>query len=241
MSRLIIIPDVHGRPFWREAVKDLDGPGREGDKVVFLGDYVDPYQWEGIFPVEAYEGLKDILDLKREYPGRVVLLLGNHDLGYLDMHICLCRRDYSRATDLQHLFEENLDLFDLVHIDTVSGRTSLFSHAGIAEAWVRRWKDLFGKEFRPERLNELLHGDPAGRKALFRALADVSWYRGGSAPVGSPVWADVDEYLAGESLLPGFYHIFGHTFQPYGPVYVPPCRGVCLDCGKAYDFQKTEP
>ena len=233
MKKWIIIPDVHGRPFWREAVKELDRPGREGDKVVFLGDYVDPYPIEGILPVDAYEGLKDILDLKRKYPDRVVLLLGNHDLGYLDQDICTCRRDYARATELQRLFEDNLDLFDLVHIGTVSAKTVLFSHAGIAEEWVRGWQNLLGDEFRPERLNELLHGDPAGRKALFHALADVSWYRGGSAPVGSPVWADVDEYLAGEPLLPSYYHIFGHTFQPHGPAYVPPGRGVCLDCGKA--------
>ena len=36
--KLTIIPDVHGRPFWRDAVKDVaDTP------VVFLGDYLDPY------------------------------------------------------------------------------------------------------------------------------------------------------------------------------------------------------
>ena len=40
--KLTIIPDVHGRPFWRDAVKDAvkdvaDTP------VVFLGDYLDPY------------------------------------------------------------------------------------------------------------------------------------------------------------------------------------------------------
>ena len=38
MAEMIIIPDVHGRKFWRNAVK-----GFETEKIVFLGDYVDPY------------------------------------------------------------------------------------------------------------------------------------------------------------------------------------------------------
>ena len=36
--KLIIIPDVHGRSFWRDAVKR--NPGAE---FIFLGDYLDPY------------------------------------------------------------------------------------------------------------------------------------------------------------------------------------------------------
>ena len=246
MNKWIIIPDVHGRAFWRKAVEGLAGQEsepeniirewNEGDKVVFLGDYVDPYPWEGILPEEALKGLEEIIDLKRKNPDRVVLLLGNHDLGYLEPEICTCRRDSFRAGKLKRLFEDNLDLFDLVHIGTVSGRTVLFSHAGIAENWVRRRQDIVGadgQEFRPERLNEMLHGSPAEREALFRALADVSWSRGGSEPVGSPVWADVDEYLLGEPLLPGYYHIFGHTYQLYGPVHVGG-QGVCVDCRKEY-------
>ena len=223
---MIVIPDVHGRPFWREAVKELDGQ----TKVVFLGDYVDPYRWEGILPEEALAGLEEIIDLKKKNPERVVLLLGNHDLGYLDPDINTCRRDSFRAMKLNRLFGENLDLFDLVHIDTISRKPVLFSHAGIAEDWVRRHNDIVDAN-RPERLNELLHS--ADCSALFHALADVSWYRGGSDPIGSPVWADVDEYLDGAPLLPGYYHIFGHTFQPGGPVRVGD-QGICVDCGRAY-------
>ena len=237
MKNLIIIPDVHGRTFWREAVEGIGDPGHEEDKVVFLGDFTDPYWQEGIYPEEAYAGLEEIVALKRRNPDRVVLLLGNHDLGYLDPDICNCRRDYDRAEKLMRLFEENLDLFDLVHVESRNGRRVLFSHAGIAQEWVRGWQDLLGDEFRPERLNELLHGDSAGREALFCALADVSWYRGGSAPVGSPVWADVDEYLDGEPLLPGYYHVFGHSFDPHGPVSVG-IEGVCVDCGKVSVFRQ---
>ena len=37
MPKLIIIPDIHGRPFWRRAVEEYPG-----EEFIFLGDYLDP-------------------------------------------------------------------------------------------------------------------------------------------------------------------------------------------------------
>lgn len=236
MSKCIIIPDVHGRRFWRSAVQ-----GNENEKIIFLGDYVDPYNWEGILPGEAYKGLIDILELKKTHPDNVVLLLGNHDLGYLDPMICTCRRDYHRAGKLQKLFEENLDLFDIVHSEEMQGGKALFSHAGIAENWVKHREHIVGglDGFRPEKLYEMLHGDQAERERLFLALADVSWYRGGRDKVGSPVWADVEEYLNGERLLEGYLHIFGHTLHEGDPINVRD-QGYCLDCARAFTLDIGE-
>ena len=42
---MIIIPDIHGRTFWKKAVK-----GHENDEIVFLGDYNDPYPADNIKP-----------------------------------------------------------------------------------------------------------------------------------------------------------------------------------------------
>lgn len=230
MSKWIIIPDVHGRQFWRSAVR-----GHEEEKIIFLGDYVDPYAWEEILPGEAFKGLRDIIAFKKEHPDNVVLLLGNHDLGYLDPSICTCRRDSYRAEKIRREFEDNLDLFDIVHIEDVDGGKVLFSHAGIAENWIKHRSKLVGKMngFRPEHLNEMLHGNQDERERLFLALADVSWYRGGLDKVGSPVWADVEEYLNGERLLGGYLHIFGHTLHEGGPINVRN-YGYCLDCARAF-------
>lgn len=74
MSKIIIIPDVHGRTFWKLAKDKIN----EVDQVVFLGDYLDPYPVEDISPEKAIEGLKEIIDFKKEYPGKVILLIGNH-------------------------------------------------------------------------------------------------------------------------------------------------------------------
>ena len=164
MSKCIIIPDVHGRQFWRDAVL-----GNEGEKIIFLGDYVDPYGWEGITPEEAYKELRDIIAFKKEHPDNVVLLLGNHDLGYIDSSICICRRDASRADRIRRELEDNLELFNIVHIEDIEDSKVLFSHAGIAENWIKHHSKLVGKmkDFSPELLNEMLHGEQTERKKLF--------------------------------------------------------------------------
>ena len=89
--QILIIPDVHGRPFWHYAEEH----GEDFDKIIFLGDYVDPYSEEHISPLDALNEFKVILDFYEAHPDKVVLLLGNHDLHYYSSHyldICACDR-----------------------------------------------------------------------------------------------------------------------------------------------------
>ena len=44
MAKVLIIPDVHCRDFY---IEPLEKYFKEVDKVVFLGDYLDPYYYEG--------------------------------------------------------------------------------------------------------------------------------------------------------------------------------------------------
>ena len=60
---ILIIPDIHGRSFWEEAINDVTEHRREFDEVVFLGDYFDPYPTEDISECQAiinWERLYDI-------------------------------------------------------------------------------------------------------------------------------------------------------------------------------------
>ena len=77
-DQLIVIPDIHGLNFWRSAVCALPNA-----LLIFLGDYLDPYNDEDISPNDAYYNLIDIVDLKKEYPNNVILIWGNHDLHYM--------------------------------------------------------------------------------------------------------------------------------------------------------------
>ena len=53
MTKILVIPDVHGRTFWKEPCNNWEG------KIIFLGDYHDPYgeyYYEGDEPEEALCG-----------------------------------------------------------------------------------------------------------------------------------------------------------------------------------------
>ena len=58
----LIIPDVHGRTFWKYAIQQYPIEKYPDIKIIFLGDYLDPYtSFEGITKNEAppfgYRGL----------------------------------------------------------------------------------------------------------------------------------------------------------------------------------------
>ena len=231
-SRILIIPDVHGRTFWREAV------GAVGEMpVVFLGDYLDPYPDEWINRQEAWDELQAIVALKKAQPERVTLLLGNHDLAYVNSALKGSRFDQRNARRNRAFFFENLALFDMTFSLEVPGRSGhpgrryLLSHAGILPGWVSANERLFGAgDDIGKRLNELLH-DNGRRFPFMLALADVSFIRGGLDLCGSPVWADVSEHATNRFEWDGVYQIFGHS-RMAEPVETP--YWACLDCGRAF-------
>lgn len=80
MRKVLLVPDVHGRTFWRKAI-DLIA---QYDQIIFWGDYLDPYAaQEGITMNDALHEFKAIIKFKCDNYDKVTLLLGNHDLHYL--------------------------------------------------------------------------------------------------------------------------------------------------------------
>jgi len=227
----LIIPDVHGRQFWRYAVE-----GHENDSIIFLGDYLDPYTREGITPDEATLELQSILDFKIAHPGNVVLLLGNHDLRYLCPIIGGSRYDILGAAKNKELLEGHLDLFQLIHeIQTEKGKV-LFSHAGVSKGWIKENDWLFDvNSFEPAILNQYLHDSGYQDKLMF-SLAQVSFYRGGFAQVSSCIWSDIHELIDRADLLDGYTHIFGHTQNIEGAIKINSGDNIgwCLDCSRAF-------
>ena len=43
-KKILVVPDEYGRTFWKEPVKNYID---QVDRIVFLGDYLDPYRGEG--------------------------------------------------------------------------------------------------------------------------------------------------------------------------------------------------
>lgn len=192
MSKILIVPDVHGRAFWHRALELVD----QVDQIVFLGDYLDPYSHEGISFAVAFEEFARILKFKKDNPNKVTLLVGNHDMHYIIKDFMDCsRRNTAMLDQLHELYNSNLDLFDLIHIED----DWMFSHAGVYKGWMEKY------EFTLEDLNlKTFLG------SHWPALEDLSMYRGGYNFVGSCVWADIRESVKNE-LFPGYKQVVGHT------------------------------
>ena len=225
----IIIPDVHGRPFWREAVNDV--PQKS---LIFLGDYLDPYDYEGIPPEEVFPRFEEIIELKRTYPDAVTLLLGNHDLHYVDRELEGSRFDRLHADRNRAVILENADLFQMAYVVTIGPTKLLFTHAGVQVGWLVKHRELFdlgGDKNLADCLNELWY-DESRRPALLKALGDIPYSRWGRCRYGSPIWNDVDDFEIGKEELPGYCQIFGHSQQEYEPVITD--YFACLDCRRPF-------
>ena len=140
--KILVIPDVHARRFWREAV---DKYADECDKIIFIGDYVDPYQPEGYTRTDAIRTLEDVIEYKRNNRDKVILLIGNHDAHYfLKGFPRSTRYDSSHAYKLREIYSTNKDLFRLAYEEIINGRKYLFTHAGVMNSWLERNKKIIG-------------------------------------------------------------------------------------------------
>lgn len=228
---MLIIPDVHGRMFWRSAVQKYpDLP------TIFLGDYLDPYTYyDGILPSEALEEFKDILHFKKQNSDRVTLLLGNHDVHYFDAKLNSSRKDWGNQEKLQKLFVKNLKHFALAKYIKVRDKEYLYSHAGIIPEWLELHfptLDTSNIENLSSFLNDHVNDLDAFKKFVCEALMDISASRWGYAQYPSMVWADVEDHQYQKRRLPNAYQIFGHTQQELNPIIAE--HYACLDCRKAF-------
>lgn len=231
---MIIIPDIHGRNFWKKHVEDNLGK----EHIVFLGDYLDPYEDEQIAPWEVFPQLEEIVTLKEKNSDSVTLLLGNHDIHYLTEKGRGGRYDYIRGTQIKHFLIEHADSFQLTLSSEIGGKQFLFSHAGILAGWMEHNKEYLD-DATPETIGTVLNNmwhDRSSWPVLFSLLADVPYSRWGRAEYGSPTWSDVDDMRTDAPELPGIYQIFGHSQQEGEPVITD--YFACLDVRRAFQFSE---
>lgn len=213
--KYLIIPDVHGRDFWREPVKEvLEDTNAH---IIFLGDYTDgyPQEWDIEFDYlqHTVDNFKEILDLKKHNPDRISLLIGNHDCGYaIGDDICSSRRDRSHRRELEDLFQDNRELFQIAEECDIAGRHFVFSHAGILKGWVRV---VWGDEMDNPGFNVVDHLNNAwltSNYSVLDALGDYDRYRGYAGyKYGSPVWSDIRSWVRVTPEETYGFNIVGHT------------------------------
>ena len=239
--KVIVFPDIHGRTFWKEALKKYPEDVYPDIQIIFLGDYLDPYtSYDGISKEDAFVNFEEILDLKDK---RVQLLIGNHDWHYF-VNLDTCRMDMARYRDIEHIFKENMNRFRVHKIIEINGTKFLFTHAGITQKYLDNVASLAEDEYDMmmkkgienyndedlKWIEEMSIVNETHNFELFEKclqnydqpfysapLSMVSRERGGWNPYGSPIWADVHEHIWNEDLK-DYYQVFGHTITfPTGP------------------------
>lgn len=226
--RIIIVPDVHGRDFWKQAIDS------DADKIIFLGDYLDHYSDESTYYHDIANFL-EILDFKKNNPDKVILLLGNHDWSYYNEEIYesedyWCRHDHQNHDIIHRLFEDNKDLFELYYempnfCKGIKQEKLLFTHAGFTNDYFHEMSKTFDTTSVLEICKELFK--PENHPAL---VFWVGYLRGGMNRTGSIIWADVREHgeVKNKYLNP-YYQIFGHTYVKREIITD---DFAMLDCGK---------
>lgn len=195
MKNTIAIGDVHGRKNWKQIVDK-----HPEDRIVFLGDYCDPY--DQMRNYDVLNNLLDIIDLKKKRKDDIILLLGNHDLHYIyDDFTAGTRYNYGLSELLNALFDDERELFQFAYQE---GNT-LYTHAGVSNLW---WKKYFkGKtgDGAPSVAEQLNNPTDEQLKAMFQ----VGYSRGGDYDRGGIFWADIDE--TSNDPLSGVHQVVGHT------------------------------
>lgn len=241
--KITIIPDVHGRSFWKGAIKanDLSGP------IIFLGDYLDPYYFDvyykGLTLDKCVQNFKEIIEVKKSFPDKVTLLLGNHDCGYMyGKEVCNCRCDIDRYSSIQSLFKNNARLFQMASEITMKNKHYIFSHAGLSVGWLDRHIGMWDENNVVELLNaqnvESLATERPEITTFAEALAERDAHRCGDNNYSSPVWQDA-ELMATQNRTCNAFQIVGHTkCKHYHPVFLNNCW--FLDCDGLEWFSLSE-
>ena len=211
---VLVLPDIHSRSFWKEAVDKWTG------QIIFLGDYIDPYpfEWPDELP-DPVNSLFEILNFKDCNQERVILLLGNHDFHYLFNGYNGSRLDLINWDALHQIYNEDKEFFQIAkQIDD-----TLFTHAGVSTAWLKRHDLTLPKTDADVFLNEIFNTSPD-------IFWEMSWERGGWHSTGSPIWHDIREF----DVESDFFEVFGHTALKENPFKKD--NWICCDCRKSFIF-----
>jgi predicted MPP superfamily phosphohydrolase len=200
--KLITIGDLHGSPVWKQI--NLG----DWNHLIFIGDYVDS---DNYTEKEIIDNIHAVIELKKNYPEKVVLLWGNHDLAYLyggqEKHYCSGFRK-AMLPELFSIFTSNRKLFQA----SFQVSNYLWTHAGVVQLWFDTYiKDEVVK-------NDINLSATLNRlfESYYEPLFHVSMIRGGLYEDGGIFWAHSTETF--EDPLIGFHQMVGHSNTHEGVV-----------------------
>jgi len=197
--KILSCGDLHGITYWK--LIDIN----KYDYIVFVGDYCDSFIYKDS---DILENLFDLIELKKKYHNKIILLLGNHDIQYMfpsEGFECSGYRP-SMAATLKQVFFDNKKLFQMAF----QINNYIWTHAGISNVWYNYNKneiDLFSKKFDCENYADIFNKMMLSKHN--NILHQVGVKRGGYYPSGGITWADRSETYINP--LKGYHQIVGHT------------------------------
>jgi hypothetical protein len=220
--RTVILGDLHGSldAFRRILTQAglLDGDSWRGGHTILvqLGDVID----RGPDSIATYEFLAGLQIRARKGKGRVIRLLGNHEVHLLE-----------GGHDLTN-FPEPEALAERIRQDVLDGKVQaafahagwLFTHAGLHFNLLQRLRgDMQASAETKQRftLRRLAaHLNLKLRNAIEHSdyshpIFAVGKARGGDSETGGIFWADFDSELKTPARAPRVHQVFGHTPEGY--------------------------
>jgi len=221
----IVIGDPHGRWGYVKQIYDKEQP----DEVIILGDYFDSFDIDVYTQKDSYE---NIIALRKEHlkmnKGRFVMLIGNHDMHYMDEKFGRCSgwNPLSASVAGYPLCRDwDNEILKIVFVDEIN--KTLYSHAGVSMNWFNSW-------IKSKSLGDINSIETKAFCFTYRNGGDEY----GSSPHNGPLW------IRPEGLKESMYvdnegdvwsQIFGHTHCDY-PISWKYNDAVfyCIDCISKY-------
>lgn len=204
----IVLGDPHGR--WDPIIQIYNK--EQPDEVIILGDYFDSFNIDAYAQRECYE---KIVALRKEHlskkKGRFVMLIGNHDMHYMDENFGRCS-GWNPLTCSQAGYplcrDWDAEILKMVFVDEVN--KTIYSHAGVSMNWFDFW-------IKSKSLGDI--NTIETRAFAFTYKEGGDYY--GSSSWNGPLWIRPEglkksPYKDNNGII--WNQIFGHT-EPNAPFY----------------------
>ena len=171
MKKIIALGDTHGHETWKGIVEKE----KDADKIIFIGDYFDSFYIPSKLQQENFQA---IIKYKKDNPGKVILLMGNHEFHYLsEMDEAYSGYQHKEALHIEALIRPHVTDATLQMAYSIGDY--LFVHAGLTSTWVKN-NDIAGY---PSSINDLFWKKPRAFK-----FSDEDKSGCGEHVSSSPIW-----------------------------------------------------
>lgn len=188
--KILVLGDIHGKDCWKDIIHK-----EEPDLTIFLGDYVSTHFRKLVTEEQQINNLKDILEYKQEYPDKVILLRGNHDMQACGYYWAECYPTAGKK--VEEWFSSNKQWF-LENTQWIYLYKNIcFSHAGVSSIWM--------ENNNIKTLEEINNLEPSEVFAFNGKMSDYT----GTSPQQPPTWIRPSTLVY--CGYKGVKHVVGHT------------------------------